>query len=77
MKEEIVKINTVSNHQDRILAVTALSNKLIEHKAVVTALRTEMAALQSTVNALLDQNAKSKDYVEFLRAKVRAARGKQ
>lgn len=40
--------------------------------ADITALKAQVGALQSTVDALLDQNKRSSEYIEFLQAKVAA-----
>lgn len=40
-------------------------------------LQSQVAGLQFTVLALLDANKKGQEYIEFLRAKIAAAKGKQ
>ena len=42
--------------------------------ADITALSTQVAALQATVNALLDMNKKGADYISYLQEKVKRAR---
>jgi len=58
------------NNQQRICAMAELENK---HKELVDdfkVLRTEFSTVQATLAALIDQNKKGVDYVEFLKQRV-------
>jgi hypothetical protein len=73
----MITVNKYSVHSRLIALENFMTESLRAGTAgEIIALRAQVVALQSTVDALLAQNKKGSEYVEFLRAKV-AARKKQ
>jgi len=65
------------NNQQRICAMAALETKHKELIADISALRAEFKTVKDTLAALLDQNAKGQQYIEFLKDRVAQRGGKK
>ena len=73
----MITVNKYSVHSRLIALENFMTESLRAGTAgEIIALRAQVAALQSTVDALLDQNKQGAQYVEFLKQTV-AARKKQ